>query len=409
MKTFFPCTLFFCGTSVLRLDFSFVCGILVSGKMAGGENMQRTSRTAQVIRPRVRPGQRVIAISDIHGNLTFLKELLAKIRFSTEDVLVLVGDLLEKGEDSIGVLRYVMELRKTHRVYPLCGNCDHIDRAFLEGRPGIDGELWPVFHFWGERSLIFQLGKELGITARSAEELPSLRGAILEHFPAETEFLLSMPHILEAGNFIFVHGGIPREDCLEELEAYPCMKNDDFMGQGLRFSKWVVVGHWPVTLYDPAVPSAKPLISEEQHVISIDGGCVLKVDGQLNALIIPDVFGNKVEWTAYDGLPEVIALDVQPPSPRSLNIRWNDSAIEVLREDGDCVWCRHISTGQELWILKEYLRPRRADGHIHCEDSTNYLLPVSPGDRLSVVRRCEKGLLAKKGGVTGWYLGKIEE
>lgn len=371
--------------------------------------MERKKRLAQVIRPCVEANRRIIAISDIHGNLPFLQELLKKVDFSQEDVLVLVGDLLEKGNDSIGVLRYVMELQKTHTVYPLCGNCDHLDRVFLEGRPGIDKELWPVFRFWGERSLILQLGKELGITVQTEEELPALRQAILEHFPAEARFLMSMPHIMEVGNFIFVHGGIPREDRLEELEAYSCMKNDDFVGQNLRFNKWVVVGHWPVTLYNPHIPSARPLISKAQHIISIDGGCVLKVDGQLNALIIPDAFGSTVEHIAYDGLPEVTALEEQQPSKHSLNIRWSDSAIEVLREEGDCVWCRHISSGQEMWILKDYLRPRRADGHIHCEDSTNYLLPVSPGDRLTAVFRSEKGLLAKKDGVTGWYLGKFKE
>lgn len=364
---------------------------------------------AKVIRPPIEPGRRVIAISDIHGDLSTLKKLLEKICFSPADVLILVGDLLEKGDDSIGVLRYVMELMKTHTVYPLCGNCDNIDRVFLEGRPGIDGQLWPVFRFWEERPLIFQLGRELGITVRSEAELSALRQAILEHFPAEAEFLMSMPHILEVGNFIFVHGGVPQEDRLDELEAYPCMKNDDFLGQGHSFKKWIIVGHWPVTLYDPVISSTRPLISEERHIISIDGGCVLEKDGQLNALIIPDVFGSEVTYEAYDGLPVVTALTGQQPSDDSLNIRWSDSAIEVLREEGDCVWCRHISTGRELWILKDYLRPRRADGYIHCEDCTDYQLPVSPGDRISLICRCDRGFYGKKDGVIGWYFGRIEE
>lgn len=371
--------------------------------------MAENKRLAKVIRPEIEAGRRVIAISDIHGNLAFLKGVLEKVCFSPADVLVLVGDLFEKGPDSLGVLRYVMELGQTHTVYPLCGNCDHIDRVFLEGRPGIDEELWPVFRFWGERSLILQLGAELGLHPQSEEDLPGLRRAVLEKFPREVEFFLSMPHILEAGNFIFVHGGVPREDRLEELEAYPCMKNDDFVGQGHHFRKWVVVGHWPVTLYNPRIPMARPLISREQHIVSIDGGCVLKVDGQLNALVIPDVYGEKTDYTAYDGLPVVVAGEDQEASPEPLNIRWSDSAVEVLREEGDVCWCRHLSSGRELWILKEYIYPRRADGHIHCEDSTDYRLPVSAGDRLKLVRRCSKGCLVKKEGVTGWYTGPVVE
>lgn len=368
-----------------------------------------SGRRAAVIRPHIEPGRRVIAVSDIHGNLPFLKGVLNKVCFSPEDVLILVGDLLEKGQESLAVLRYVLELQKTHTVYPLCGNCDYIDRVFLEGKPGIDRELWPVFRFWGERSLMLQLGAELGMTPRGEEDLPALRQAILEHFPREAEFLLTLPQILEAGNFIFVHGGVPREDRLEELPAYSCMKNDDFMGQGHAFRKWVVVGHWPVTLYDPAIPSARPLIDRERHIASIDGGCVLKVDGQLNALIIPDISGEELDYGAYDGLPTVVAEADQSPSENSLNIRWSDSVVEVLREEGDVSLCRHLSTGRELWILSEYIYRRRSDGLLHCEDSTDYLLPVSAGDRLKLVRQCSRGCLAKKDGVTGWYLGPIRE
>lgn len=369
--------------------------------------MSEKQRLAAVIRPEIESGRRVLAISDIHGNLPFLKGVLKKACFSPADVLILVGDLLEKGPNSIGVLRYVMELSRTHTVYALCGNCDYIDRVFLEGRPGIDEELWPVFRFWGKRSLILQLGAELGLEPRRSEDLSELRQAILEQFPEESEFLMTMPQILETGNFLFVHGGVPREERLEELPAYTCMKNDDFVGQGLRFEKWVVVGHWPVTLYDPCIPKARPLVSEEQHIISIDGGCVLKVDGQLNALIIPDVYGDTVDYVAYDGLPVVIAEEGQKASAYPLNIRWSDSAVEVLREEEDVCWCRHISTGRELWILKEYIYPRRADGHIHCEDSTDYRLPVSKGDRLKLVRRSSIGCLVKKEGMTGWYMGPV--
>ena len=366
------------------------------------------SQFAKVIRPDIAPGRRVLAISDIHGNLPFLKGVLEKANFSPADVLVLVGDLFEKGRDSLALLRFLLELGQRHTVYPLCGNCDHIDRVFLGGRPGVDQSLWPVFQAWRERSLILQMAGELGLTLRAPEDLPGIRRAILDHFPRETGFLLGLPHILEAGRYLFVHGGLPREDRLEELKAYPCMKDDDFLGQGLSFRKWVVVGHWPVTLYHPHVPTARPLICRDRHIVSIDGGCVLKLDGQLNALIIPDLQGDEMDYVAYDGLPTVVAGEDQAPSGDPINIRWSDSAIEVLREEGDCCWCRHLSTGRELWILKEYIYPRRADGKIHCEDTTDYLLPVTAGDRLKLVRRSSRGNIVKKDGVTGWYLGRLE-
>lgn len=58
---------------------------------------------------------------------------MAKIALTPQDILVLVGDILEKGQDSLALLRYLMELSETHTVYPLCGNCDGLVLRFFEG------------------------------------------------------------------------------------------------------------------------------------------------------------------------------------------------------------------------------------------------------------------------------------
>lgn len=369
----------------------------------------RGAGSAVVIRPDIQPGRRVLAVSDIHGNLPFLKGLLAKVKFSTADVLILVGDLFEKGKDSIGTLRFLAKLCKTHTVYPLCGNCDHIDQAFLKGGLGVDDALWPVYAWWGARSLPFQLGAELGVSQpESAAELPALRRALREKLPDECSFLMGLPHILEAGSYIFVHGGISREDRLEELDAYSCLKYDNFLGENLSFRHWVVVGHWPVTLYHKDYPCSAPILLPERRIACIDGGCVLKLDGQLNALLIPDIHGDPAGYAAYDGLPLYRALDPQEPSVDSFNIPWGDSEVEKLRQEGDRVWCRHLSTGRELWIPQSYLGIRRSDHKLHTEDTTDYCLPVSPGDILSLCTPCERGALMKKDGVTGWYFGRLE-
>ena len=384
-------------------------------------------RPAVVIRPVIEPGRRVIAVSDIHGNLPFLKGLLERVALTRDDVLILVGDLLEKGRDSLATLRYVMELREKYTVYPLCGNCDYIDHMFLEGgnpgdnafhikmtggqpgRAGVDEMLWPVLSvYWREQSVLLQMAREAGIPMpRQVSDLPALRSALRSRFPRETDFLTSMPHILEAGNYIFVHGGVPREDALEELDAYPCMKNDNFMGQGLRFHKWVVVGHWPVTLYHSGIQQSAPVIDRERHIVSIDGGCVLKLDGQLNALLIPDIRGDGMDFTAYDGLEPVTALDAQEASRDPVNIRWSDSVVEPLSEDGDCVLVRHPTSGRELWLPRDFVS-RWRDGLVHTEDATDYCLSVAPGDTLYLVRETRRGRLVKKDSVTGWYFGRIQ-
>ena len=183
------------------------------------------------------------------------------------------------------------------------------------------------------------------------------------------------------------------------------MKNDNFLGQGYSFDKWVIVGHWPVTLYDPKIPSAAPLFERRRKIISIDGGCVLKLDGQLNALILPEEGAEDFSWQAYDGLPQITALDGQEASADSVNIRWGRSALELVQQGEETSLCRHLESGRVLPILNTYLR--RTGDKLWCEDSTDYALPVAPGDRLSLVARTKKsGLLCKKNGVTGWYYGR---
>ena len=67
---------------------------------------------ATVIHPHIPSGRRVLVISDIHGNLPFFQGLLKQVCFCKDDILILLGDMLEKGKQSLELLRYIMELEK---------------------------------------------------------------------------------------------------------------------------------------------------------------------------------------------------------------------------------------------------------------------------------------------------------
>ena len=357
---------------------------------------------AIVIHPTFPAGRRIIAVSDIHGNLPFFRALMDKIALTPEDILVLVGDILEKGPESLALLRHVMALCRTHTVYPLCGNCDGLVYRFFQGDE-LDRRFFSFYLPQHPESTLRQLAREGGFD--QTEDLPRLRADLRSAYPEEWRFLSRMPTILETEHLVFVHGGVPSLEHMDQLERWRCMKNDDFLGQGHAFDKWVIVGHWPVTLYDPRIPSAAPIIDRARHIISIDGGCVLKLDGQLNALIIPEESSQNFTWTAWDGLPTATALDGQQPSADPLNIRWGRSAVEVLEEGEELSLCRHLETGRTLYILNRYLR-MGPDG-LWCEDSTDYRLPVAPGDELTLVAQTKTGFLCKKDGVTGWYYGRL--
>lgn len=56
--------------------------------------------------------KRLIFVGDVHGRLSTLQALLRKVKFDHRkgDHLVLVGDMITKGPDSAGVIRYAMEV-----------------------------------------------------------------------------------------------------------------------------------------------------------------------------------------------------------------------------------------------------------------------------------------------------------
>ena len=359
-----------------------------------------------VVRPLALPkDRRVLVISDIHGNLPFLQGLLKKVGFSGDDVLIVLGDILEKSTGGLETLRYLMDLRKRYTIHFVQGNCDDVTLGFLSGA-------WPdeiaakYGAFWGDKCSWVSMAHQAGIDVSSPKDFAAARQAIEKRFPEELAFLRAMPTILLHDDYLFVHGGVPREDGLEQLVAGQCMKNDDFLSQGRNFRRWVVVGHWPVTLYRPDIPSAKPLILPQRHIASIDGGCSLKADGQLNALILPQGPGEDFAYVAYDGFPVMTAQEDQAPSAAPLNIRWGHSAVEVLELGEEFSRCRHRETGRELDILTDYLR--QGPQGTYCLDSTDYLLPVKAGERLAIVRRTSRGALAKKDGATGWYRGELK-
>jgi protein phosphatase len=203
---------------------------------------------------------------------------------------------------------------------------------------------------------------------------------------------------------IFVHGGIPHGDleALAGTPARPYMKNDRFLEQGLRFKKWVVVGHWPVSNYGRRFAQFNPVFSEEQRIIALDGGLGIKSDGQLNALIVKDgVF----EVEILDELPAIRALDPQAESEDFFFIRWEDGAVEILKKGEEFSLVRHRSSGRVMEIPNSRLDFGEEP---LCLDHSDYVLPVSPGDALKLVQNTSKGAICKKNGVVGWYAGRFE-
>ena len=91
--------------------------------------------------------RRLLMISDLHGHADGLRAILDKARFSRDDVLIIVGDLIEKGPQSLQTVRLVMDLCRTHTVYPLMGNVDLWRWEFLTEQRGPDWQRMADYAF----------------------------------------------------------------------------------------------------------------------------------------------------------------------------------------------------------------------------------------------------------------------
>lgn len=357
-------------------------------------------------------GKRIIAVSDIHAHFHHLKKLLEKINFSSADILFIVGDIIEKGPESLKTLWYVMDLCKKYTVHVSMGNVDAwrlvmFDDTTAESNYRFVKYIDSMAKRWGG-CLFTDMCSELNFSVQSASDVPNAKTLMATSFSEEFEFLRSLPTIIDTQNFTFVHGGIQSQDLdsIVGTDVFDVLKFDAFLDQDFCFDKYVVVGHWPVTLYNDKIASANPIINHNRKIISLDGGCGLKLDGQLNALIIPSIDSTEFDIVSYDGLPVGTAINSQRASADPINIRYSDNQIEVLGEGYEFSYCEHISTGRRLYILNTYIH--RHDTITTCEDFTDYLLPISPGDTISVVQRTSKGYLIKKGGISGWYCGGLK-
>lgn len=363
-----------------------------------------------------KPGQRILAVSDIHGSLDRLIQLLRLMHYRADDILVIAGDLIEKGPESLRVVQYVMDLAGQHPVYVSMGNVDlgRILNADDDSPRGVAD--WVGYLDWAERtwggSLFSEMLADMGIPiGRVAGETAAMhRRRMLEQFHEELEFLWSRPTILTAGKYIFVHGGVPTEevDGLAGTDPKPYLKNDSFYDKGCVFRDHIVVtGHWPTCLYRKDREDVSPVFDRERGILCIDGGNALKRSGQLNGIIIPDSQADmeQISWLGYDGLPRVEALEGQTGRAARVHIQYFESGVELLAEQGDMGEWRQLSSGKTFagplkWTYRD------GDGGLHYDDYADTVLTVAPGDRLSVLVQTGAGYYCKNGGRIGWYQGK---
>ena len=87
---------------------------------------------------------RTIAIGDIHGCSAAFAAILAAIDIQPDDTLITLGDYVDRGIDSKGVLDQLIELESRCHLIPLMGNHEE-NRCFArEGASQTSTSGWPA-------------------------------------------------------------------------------------------------------------------------------------------------------------------------------------------------------------------------------------------------------------------------
>lgn len=195
----------------------------------------------------------IYAISDIHGCLDAFEKRLAQISMDLEkkgNRLVLLGDYIDRGRDSYGVLNRVYSLQKQYgdeKVVALKGNHEVWFEDFLAGR----GRDWLAEDNNYKTSATFltmeQRAKQDRIPFRAAKIGYFVRTINANHWEL-LSWMNKLPCYYETATQIFVHAGVD-EQIPEEEMAYCTLATPEYVMTGKyppttgKFYKDIIAGH----------------------------------------------------------------------------------------------------------------------------------------------------------------------
>lgn len=192
------------------------------------------------------------AISDIHGCIKTFRYLVEeKIKLTTRDELFLLGDYIDRGPDSKGVIDFILALQASgHQVTTLMGNHEDLLLNALEAPEYLS--LW-----------LANGGKATLQSFQNAHPAD-----IISNYAS---FFSGLEYYKPLDDYLLVHAGFDFSvpDPFTDYHAMLWTRNfvpDEKYTQGRR----IVHGHTP-TRADRIIQSTK---APQPLVLNIDGGCV---------------------------------------------------------------------------------------------------------------------------------------
>ena len=243
---------------------------------------------------------RTFAVGDIHGDLDQLQRLLARLpALDADDTLVFLGDYLDRGPDSAGVVRFLMDLpaRTPARVICLRGNHEDGWLRALGGQ-------WPQFVLPVGNGCLQTYDSFLGRPVSppgTGAPVEDLRRMLLgDFFPTDVlAWLDALPWWHEDDHAIYVHAGLPEDAAgrfLHPAETTGNQRTALLWLRDRRFfaeyrGKAVVIGHTATRQLPPELSRYTPEDPNDlwagPAVFGIDTGC--GKGGFLTAVELPSL------------------------------------------------------------------------------------------------------------------------
>lgn len=246
-------------------------------KLAGLLGLRRHADRERRARLRLdTDGVAIYAVGDVHGCLDELLSLERAIVANGRDLpgrklIIMLGDYIDRGPASSQVLDHLIAPPPAgfERIC-LAGNHEVMMLDYIDGRLGLGD--WMSM---GAASTLRSYGIDLERLVQVYRSSRQIDEVIRKAIPAaHVAFMRSMPILVEAPRFIFVHAGIrPELDIDQQSDNDLVLIRSDFYEHASLLKKYVVHGHTPV---------AEPKLEGKR--INIDTGAVF--GGRLTALRI---------------------------------------------------------------------------------------------------------------------------
>lgn len=189
-------------------------------------------------------GQRVYAVGDIHGSLAQFDALVTAIeaddaaRDPADTTIVLLGDLIDRGPDSAGVIRAARALQARRKVRILMGNHEEM----LLDALGSEEVLKHFLRYGGRETALSYLSDPAAYhQADITETLALMRAAVPS---ADIAFLRSLEDQVQIGDYLFVHAGVRPDVALDQQKLADLRWiREPFLSHSGSFGPVVVHGH----------------------------------------------------------------------------------------------------------------------------------------------------------------------